>query len=78
MSLPVCKKILLFVLSDDRPLCVAIVCFLLGGGGGGGGVISRMIIYGPTESMWGCHCGRHDSELNTELFVDLFLLGSQF
>ena len=49
-----------------------------GGGGGGGGVISRMIIYGPTESMWGCHCGRHDSELNTELFVDLFLLGSQF
>ena len=43
-----------------------------------GGVISRMIIDGPTESMWGCHCGRHDSELNRELFVDLFLLASQF
>ena len=41
-------------------------------------MISRMIIDGPTESMWGCHCGRHDSELNTELFVDLFLLASQF
>ena len=29
MSLPVGKKFLLFVLLDDRPLCVAIVCLFV-------------------------------------------------